>query len=57
MTLRLLTLLAGACVVLAPAAHAQPTPAYDPLKTFGPLTLPAPATTIRSGSGAPGPGY
>jgi hypothetical protein len=57
MTLRLLTILAATCAVLAPAAHAQPTPAYDPLKTFGPLTLPAPANSIRSGSGAPGPGY
>ncbi|MGZ6049872.1 MAG: M1 family metallopeptidase [Phenylobacterium sp.] len=57
MTLRLLTILAATCVVLAPAAHAQSANAYDPLKTFGPLTLPTPASTIRSGSGAPGPAY
>lgn len=47
----------AAASVLAGAAHAQPAAHYDPLKTFGPLTLPAPASTIRSGSGAPGPGY
>lgn len=38
------------------SAHAQQAP-YDPLKTFAPLTLPAPATTLRTGAGAPGPAY
>ena len=32
-------------------------PAYDPLKTFAPLTLPDPATAFRSSNGAPGPMY
>jgi hypothetical protein len=50
-------ILVAAASVLAASAHAQPTPAYDPLKTFGPLTLPAPATPLRTGSGAPGPAY
>jgi hypothetical protein len=44
------------------AAHAQPPaaarqPAYDPLKTFAPLTLPDPVNRYRSGNGAPGPDY
>ena len=42
--------------LLATSAHAQTAP-YDPLKTFAPLTLPAPPNTLRSGSGAPGPAY
>jgi len=46
--------LAAAVLALASGAHAQ---AYDPLKTFGPLTLPAPANSIRTGSGTPGPAY
>src|SRR5438105_1292518 len=54
-------LLAAAFVVLAPAAlptaaWAQPS-AYDPLETFAPLTLPAPATALRGGAGTPGPAY
>ncbi len=55
MTLRqsVVLFLAASCV--AGAAWAQP--AYDPLKTFAPLTLPAPPTTLRTGSGAPGPAY
>jgi hypothetical protein len=32
-------------------------PAYDPLKTFAPLTLPAPVNSYRSSNGAPGPAY
>ncbi|THD61091.1 MAG: M1 family peptidase [Phenylobacterium sp.] len=51
-------LLLAAASVLAASAHAQtPAAPYDPLKTFGPLTLPLPANTIRTGSGAPGPAY
>jgi hypothetical protein len=44
----------AAVSVLAASAHAQ---TYDPLKTFGPLTLPQPANTIRTGSGTPGAAY
>ncbi|HLZ77527.1 M1 family metallopeptidase [Phenylobacterium sp.] len=47
-------ILFAAASVLATSVQAQ---TYDPLKTFGPLTLPAPANSIRSGSGAPGPAY
>ncbi len=43
-----------AMVAVAAPAAAQPSP-YDPLKTFAPLTLPAPATTLRTGAGTPGP--
>ncbi len=32
-------------------------PAYDPLKTFAPLTLPDPVNSYRSSNGAPGPQY
>ena len=46
---------AAALSALAVAAHAQSS--YDPLKTFGPLTLSAPANSIRTGSGAPGPDF
>jgi hypothetical protein len=53
--------LAAAIVALASAAHAQPqpkpAPAFNPLETFRPLTLPQPATTLRDGSGSPGPAY
>lgn len=55
MTLRLLILLAAASAVLASSAQAQG--GYDPLKTFGPLTLPAPPNNLRTGSGTPGPAY
>ncbi|MBS0333850.1 MAG: M1 family metallopeptidase [Proteobacteria bacterium] len=44
-------------LAVAAAAQAQPQNSYDPLKTFGPLTLPAPANSIRTGSGAPGPDF
>ena len=47
-------LTAVAVLAASAAANAQ---AYDPLKSFAPLTLPAPATTLRTGSGAPGPAY
>ena len=57
MTLRLLTILAVVAAAFAPAAQGQPTAAYDPLKTFGPLSLPAPANNLRTGSGAPGAAY
>ena len=32
-------------------------PAYDPTKTFAPLTLPDPVNSYRAGNGAPGPDY
>jgi len=57
MTARLLTILAAAAALPALAVQAQTTVSYDPLKTFGPLTLPAPANDLRTGSGAPGPAY
>ena len=38
-------------------APAPPTPGYDPLETFAPLTLPEPVNRYRSGDGAPGPDY
>ena len=55
--LRSIVLFAAASV-LATSAHAQTAPPkFDPLKTFAPLTLPMPASSLRSGSGAPGPAY
>lgn len=42
-------------LALASAAHAQGP--YDPLKTFGALNLPGPASSLRTGSGTPGPAY
>src|SRR5947209_2514429 len=48
---------AVAALALAGGARGQATATYDPLKTFAPLTLPAAATPLRSGSGAPGPAY
>jgi hypothetical protein len=33
------------------------TPAFDPLQTFAPLTLPNPVNAYRSSDGAPGPHY
>jgi len=57
MILRIAVVLA-AILVCAPAAQAQPkAAAYNPLETFAPLTLPAPATTLRDGAGRPGPAY
>ena len=32
-------------------------PAYDPVQTFAPLTLPDPVNAYRSSNGAPGPSY
>lgn len=64
MSLRVLAILTVALCAAAssPAARAQavaapPAPAYDPLKTFAPLTLPQPAGQIRTGAGTPGPAY
>lgn len=42
----------AACAPIAALAQS-----YDPLKTFGPLSLPAPANAFRTGSGTPGPDY
>ena len=61
MMLRVLTGLAAAAALIGASAQAQTgaqTGApYDPLKTFAPLTLPAPANSLRTGAGAPGPAY
>ncbi|HMF64193.1 MAG TPA: hypothetical protein VK608_08910, partial [Edaphobacter sp.] len=41
-----------------PSALAQSSAsAYDPTKTFAPLTLPDPVNAYRSSNGAPGPSY
>jgi hypothetical protein len=53
-SLRSIVILFAAVSALAAGAHAQ---TYDPLQTFAPLTLPAPANSLRSGSGAPGRDY
>ncbi len=50
--LMFLAAVAGLGGIGAPAAHAAP---YDPYLTFAPLTLPAPASTLRTGAGTPGP--
>jgi len=47
-------LLSLSCRVFAQTTAA---PAYDPLKTFAPLTLPEPVNSYRSANGAPGPAY
>jgi hypothetical protein len=58
MALRPFAVLAAAFVALATSAHAQPkASSYNPLETFAPLTLPAPANTLRTGSGTPGRDY
>ena len=56
---KLLSAAAAAALVTGGAASAQtaPTTAYDPLKTFAPLTLPDPVNRYRSADGAPGPDY
>jgi hypothetical protein len=58
MALRFLAFLAAA--VVAGSAQAQtvsaPSP-YDPVKTLAPLTLPQPASMLRTGAGTPGPAY
>ena len=38
-------------------AATSPAAAYDPSKTFAPLTLPDPVNSYRSSNGAPGPDY
>ena len=57
MWLRVLALSAALVFAATAAVRAQTAPAYDPAKTFGPLTLPAPANTLRTGSGTPGRDY
>ncbi len=44
-------------MLVAGAALAAAQAAYDPVKTFAPLTLPEPVNSYRSASGAPGPEY
>ena len=57
MSWRLIAVLLAA-MAIANAAHAEaPANPYDPLKTFAPLTLPQPATPLRTGAGTPGPAY
>ena len=51
MTPRHISILTGVLAVAASAAQAQGP--YDPRKTFGPLTLPASASSLRTGSGTP----
>ena len=41
----------------APTGPAAGNSAYDPLKTFAPLSLPDPVNRYRSSDGAPGPDY
>ena len=51
-------LLAVAVTAGSQIARAQATaPAYDPTKTFAPLTLPDPVNDYRADNGAPGPDY
>jgi hypothetical protein len=58
MALRFLAFLAAAVVAGSVQAQTSPAPSsYDPLKTFAPLTLPQPASMLRTGAGAPGPAY
>jgi hypothetical protein len=38
-------------------AAQPPAAAYDPAKTFAPLSLPDPVNSYRSSNGAPGPDY
>jgi hypothetical protein len=57
MALRVFAFLAAAVLAVSAQAQTAPSPPYDPLKTFAPLTLPAPANTLRDGAGSPGPAY
>src|SRR5437899_590958 len=57
MALRVLAFLAAAVLAVSAQAQTATPPPYDPLKTFAPLTLPAPANTLRDGAGSPGPAY
>jgi hypothetical protein len=58
------TLMIASCLAVALSSAARPgraepptLPAYDPLATFAPLTLPQPVNRYRSAGGAPGPDY
>ncbi|KRA59210.1 peptidase M1 [Caulobacter sp. Root655] len=51
------SLLAAPLALAQTAAPVFPPNDYAPLKTFAPLTLPAPASGVRNGAGAPGAGY
>jgi hypothetical protein len=58
MVLRFLAFLTAAVVAGAVQAQTSPAPStYDPLKTFAPLTMPQPASPLRTGAGTPGPAY
>jgi hypothetical protein len=57
MALRLLAFLAAAALAATTVAAQTPAPPYNPLETFAPLTLPQPATALRTGAGTPGPAY
>ena len=50
-------ILATALALITTQARPADRPAYDPLVTFAPLTLPGPINQFRSGSGMPGPAY
>ena len=54
--LKAVAALAGA-LALSASALAQTPPAYSPLETFAPLTLPGSVNAYRSSNGAPGPAY
>ncbi len=44
-------------LLFSPILLRSQAPAFDPLKTFAPLTLPDPVNAYRSANGAPGPQY
>lgn len=50
-------LLAAAVPFVSAQSGSTSAPAYDPVKTFAPLTLPDPVNAYRSSNGAPGPSY
>jgi hypothetical protein len=52
-----LAALVVAALSLSAQSPAPPAPAYHPLETFAPLTLPDPVNAYRSSNGAPGPQY
>jgi len=55
--MRLLALVVAGFATAILCDMAQAAPAYDPLQTFAPLTLPDPVNSYRSANGAPGPAY
>jgi Peptidase family M1 domain len=57
MTQRRVLLLLAAFALAGGRVLTAQAPAYDPSKTFAPLTLPEPINSYRSSNGAPGPGY